>query len=240
MRALRSGGEGVWAARSVPAVLLAAVVTIVLTACGGGGPAPTFHPAGAEIAGDGSGGSAATGFAAAVHVEFQTPLPGQAVQAQAVRGDQAFWVAFFRALYSHGRNLGYLSDVAKAHGQTVTQGGATLTTGGSYGLSYLANDVANYRAKNHGIAGTVVFSDTTVTPDHTDPGDWDVSSCVNESQLPDTDSSGQVLSSATESQGQEYYYQTDLLTRGSGGRWLVANWDLVAQYPEGKAEQCMS
>jgi len=238
VRALQNGENIGRAARSAPAVLLVAAVTIVLTACGGG-QVQTFHPAGAQIAANGSGGPAATGFAAAVHVEFQTPLPSQPAQAQAVRGDQAFWVAFFRTLYSHGRNLGYLSDVAKAHGQTVTQGGATLTTGGSYGLSYLANDVANYRAKDHGITGTVVFSDTTVAPDPADPGDWDVSSCVNESQLPDTGSTGQVLPS-TESQSQEYYYQTDLLTRGSGGRWLVADWDLVAQYPEGKAEQCMS
>jgi hypothetical protein len=229
MRGLRRGG-GV--------IALAAAVLVILAACGSG-PPPTFHPAGAQIAVNGGAQSGASGFAASVHLEFQTPLPTRPVPAQVVKADQAFWVAFFRALYSHGTNLSYLSDIAKAHGQKVTRGGATLTTGGSFGLSELASDVTSYRAKKHGIEGTVIFSDTTVTPDRAVPGEWDVSSCVNESQLPDTNSSGQVLPN-TGSQAQYYYYQTDVLSKGSGGRWLLAAWNLVDQYPEGKALKCMS
>jgi hypothetical protein len=239
MRGFRRGGGIIEAARSVPAVLLAAAGLAALAACGSGQP-QTFHPAGAQIAAKGSGAqSGGSGFAASVHLEFQAPLPAQPVRAQVMKADQAFWLAFFRALYSHGTDLAYLSDVARAHGQTVTRGGATLTTGGSYGLSELANDVTNYRAKDHGIEGTVIFSDTTVTPDRAAPGEWDVSGCVNESQLPDTSSSGQVLPN-TGSQGQYYYYQTDVLSRGSDGRWLLAAWNLVDQYPAGKALQCMS
>jgi hypothetical protein len=238
MRAFRRGGGSIAAARSVPAVLLAAAGLIALAACGSGQP-PTFHPAGAQIAVNGAARSGASGFAASVHLEFQTPLPAQPVQAQVVKADRAFWLAFFKALYSHGTDLAYLSDIARAHGHTVTRGGATLTTGGSYGLSELADDVTNYRAKNHGIEGTVIFSDTTITPDRVTRGEWDVSSCVNESQLPDTNSSGQVLPT-TGSQGQYYYYQTDVLSKGPGGRWLLADWNLVDQYPAGKALQCMS
>lgn len=238
MRGLCRGGGIIGAARRVPAVLLAAAVLVTLAACGPGQP-QTFHPAGAQIAVNGGAQSGASGFAASVHLEFQTPLPAGPVQAQVIKADQAFWLAFFRALYSHGTDLSYLSDIARAHGQKVTRGGATLTTGGSYGLSQLASDVTNYRDKNHGIEGTVIFSGTTVKPDRADPGEWDVSSCVNESQLPDTNSSGQVLPN-TGSQGQYYYYQTDVLAKGSGGRWLLADWNLVDQYPEGKALQCMS
>jgi|SRR5579859_870735 len=234
----RRGGGITAAARSVPAVLLAVAGLVALAACGSG-PPQTFHPAGAQIAVNGGAQTGASGFAASVHVEFQTPLPARPVQAQVVQADQAFWLAFFQALYSHGKDLAYLSDIARAHGPTVTRGGATLTTGGSYGLSELAGDVTNYRAKNHGIEGTVIFSDTTVKPDRAAPGEWDVSSCVNESQLPDTNGSGQVLPN-TGSQSQYYYYQTDVLSKGSGGRWLLADWNLVDQYPEGKALQCMS
>lgn len=238
MRAFRRGGGITGAARSIPAVLLAVAGLVALAACGSGQP-PTFHPAGAQIVANGAGQSGASGFAASVHLEFQTPLPARPVQAQVVRADQAFWLAFFRALYSHGTDLAYLSDIARAHGQKVTRGGATLTTGGSYGLSELASDVTSYRTKNHGIEGTVIFSHTTVKPDRAAPGEWEVSSCVNESQLPDTNSSGQVLPN-TGSQGQYYYYQTDVLSKGSGGRWLLADWNLVDQYPAGKALQCMS
>jgi hypothetical protein len=239
MRALRRAGGIMGAARSVPAVLLAVAGLTVLAACGGG-QAQAFHPDGAQIAAAGRGSaSPTTGFAANVHVVFETPLPSQQVQAQVVKADQAFWLAFFYTLYSHGKNEGYLADIAKAHGPTVSQGDGTLTTGGSYGLSYLANDVTNYRNQNHGIQGTVVFSDTAVAPDQSASGEWDVSSCVNESQLPDTNASGQALP-LTGSQDQEYYYQTDVLARGSDGRWLLADWDLVDQYPEGKAQQCMS
>jgi hypothetical protein len=235
MRGFRRGGGITGAARSAPVVLLAAAGLAALAACGSGQP-QTFHPAGAKIAANEEEGA---GFAAFVHLEFQTPLPSDPVQAQVVKADQGFWLAFFQALYSHGRDLGYLSDIARAHGHKVTRGGATLTTGGSYGLSQLADDVTSYRTKNHGIEGTVIFSDTTIAPDPTFPGEWEVSSCVNESQLPDTTGSGQVLPD-TGSQGQYYYYQTDVLSKGSGGRWLLADWNLVDQYPAGKALQCMS
>jgi hypothetical protein len=43
---------------------------------------------------------------------------------------------------------------------------------------------------------------------------------------------------ATGSPNVHYYYQTDVLTQGAGGRWLVADWKLVDEYPTGEAKQC--
>lgn len=220
-----------------PAVLLAAAGLVVLAACGTSKP-QTFHPAGSAPGGPAGTPSAVAGhgYAAAVHLVYQTPLPSGPRARQVVLADQAFWQAFYHALYSHGRDMSYLSDVAKAHGGTASRSGATLHAGGSYGLSYLANDVSSYRAGDRGIKGTVLFSDTSVGPDPAGNGGWDVSGCVDDAQLPDTSSSGRVLP-VTGSAGDHYYYQTDTLV-SQHGRWLMANWTLVAQYPQGKAQQC--
>jgi len=215
--------------------VLAAAGLVALAACGTSKP-QTFHPQGAPATASSTPSAASHGFAAAVHLIYQTPLPSDPRARQVVLADQAFWRAFYRALYSRGRNESYQSDIARAHGGTVRKNGATVHTGGSYGLSYLANDVARYRAQDRGIAGTVVFSSTSARPDPSVSGGWDVSGCVNDVQLPDTSSSGRVLA-ITGSASQHYYYQTDTLV-SQHGRWLVANWTLVAQYPQGKAQQC--
>jgi hypothetical protein len=180
----------------------------------------------------------AGGYSSDVQFVYETPLPSDPQQSQIELADRTFWQAFDLALYSRGKDKRYLSDVAKSSPQTITVNGATLhTSGTSYGLSYLANDVARYRSENHGIKGSVVFSATSVSPDPSASGKWNVSSCVNDSQLFDTDSSGSMLP-ATGSSNVHYYYQTDLLTQGTGGRWLVADWKLVAEYPAGEAKQC--
>jgi hypothetical protein len=60
---------------------------------------------------------------------------------------------------------------------------------------------------------------------------------VDDARLPDTSSSGRVLA-VTGSASDHYFYQTDTLV-SRHGRWLMADWTLVAQYPQGKAQQCM-
>lgn len=215
--------------------LFVASGAVVLAACASGKPA-TFHPeGGVPPVASSAPATPASGFASAVHLEWETALPSSEPQRQVMQADEAFWLAFYHTLYTHGRDQGYLADVAKAQGRTVTKNGATFRAG-SYGLSYLAGDVVRYRQQNHGIQGTVVFSDTTIAPDPGNRGAWDVSGCVNDSKLPDT-KAGRVLR-VTGGAHDHYYYQTDELVK-QHGRWLLANWTLVAQYPEGKAQQCM-
>ena len=220
--------------RPAPAALLAAAGVTVLAACGSSKP-QTFHPEG-TVASPPAAPSTASRYAAAVHLLYQTPLPSSPPQRQVALADQAFWRAFYHALYSHGRDTSYLSDIAGARGRVVTKDGATIRTGGSYGLSYLASDVSRYRSENRGIEGTVLFSGTSVEPDPSVKGGWEVSGCVDDARLPDTSGSGRVLA-VTGPPGDHYYYQTDVLVNRNG-RWLVADWTLVAEYPQGKAQQC--
>jgi hypothetical protein len=221
--------------------VFAALGLSVVAACGGSTP-QTFHPGGIapssvpqptlpSLANAG-------GYSADVQFVYQSPLPSDPQQSQIELADRAFWQAFDLALYSRGKDQRYLSDIAKSSPQTITVNGATIhTSGTSYGLGYLANDVATYRSENHGIKGAVVFSATSIRPDPSSSAKWDVSSCVNDSQLLDTDSSGSMLPAAG-SPNAHYYYQTDVLTQGTGGRWLVADWKLVDEYPAGEAKQC--
>jgi hypothetical protein len=198
-------------------------VTLALAACGTNATGQ-FHPAGsAPAAPTGSPAPTLASFPlpSSVHINFDTPLPLDPVQAKAVVTDEDFQLAYYYSLYSQGKDQRFAPYIAS---RTV--------------LFSVQADVAQSAAKQESITGTVRFFNTTVQPTLGARGDLTVSSCGDDTQLLNTSgSTGQVVPDHTTPPDHHYFLQSDTYFPRNGGNWgLVAI--ALTYYPQGSAKEC--
>lgn len=213
----------------------ACAAALAFTAACGSSQPPAFHPGGTSAASPAASSSAAGTYAGDVHFAYQSSVPVGTPQQQVVLADRNFWSAYFLAQYTHGKNTSYLSDVVKHPSSGRVNGVTHHSLGLSFGVSQLVSNIQPYQAQGKGIKGTVTFSNTTVTKGGEAAGQWTVSGCLIQSGLFDTNSSGKVIPNSS----SKNFYYTDVFTE-SGGRWLLADWQLADVYPHGEASQCAS
>jgi hypothetical protein len=206
----------------VGAAAVAAVALTCLAACGAA-TSQAFHPAGGDLtAGPGQPTATALAkfpFPADVHFDFTSPLPSDRAQAGAVVADENFQLAYYYAIYSQGKD----------HRYTAYIGNRLL-------LGSVQETLAKEAAAHEGFTGTIVFSDTAVQPAPW-AGELTVSSCVDNSQLLDTDiRTGQIRRSSATA-GHSHFLESDILARKTGGPWRVVGTG-VTYYPHGQAKEC--
>jgi len=212
----------------------ASMAALAFTAACGSSQPPAFHPGATSAASPAASAGPGT-YAGDVHFVYETSLPLGSPQQQLALADRNFWRAYFLAQYTHGKDTSYLSDVVKHPSSGRVNGVTHHSLGLSYGVSQLVSNVEPYQALGKGIKGTIALSNTTVTTGGEAAGQWTVSGCLIQSGLSDTSSSGKVIPNSA----SKNLYYTDVFTE-SGGRWLLADWQLADVYPQGEVSQCAS
>jgi hypothetical protein len=193
-----------------------------LTACGTA-TSPAFRPAGGNPAA-GPGQLAATAparfpFPPDVHFEFTSPLPPDARQAGAVLADENFQLAYYYAIYAQGRDHRYEAYI-----------------GNRLLLGSVRETLAKEAAAHEGFTGTIVFSAVAVQPAPW-AGELTVSSCVDNSQLFDTDIRTGKIRGSGAAAGRSHFLESDILAARGGGAWRVVGTG-VTYYPHGQAKEC--
>ena len=207
---------------------LAVAGLCALTACaspGSSGSAGTFKPSGsmagqpsAAAAGASSGSVTMPAFGPNVHIDLTSWQPASTSQAQAVRTDKDYELAFLYAEYTGGQDTPWTSYVSSTM-QTEVQ--STLSQA----------DVTT-----ESFTGTIKIFDMSVVTDPTVPADLDVSGCFDNAASSNTNrSTGKVIPD-TGSADQHYYRYTDQLAKDSSGDWQVVS-DLPAIYYP-RAKEC--
>jgi hypothetical protein len=191
----------------------------------GGGSSGTFKPSGsmagqpsAAAAGAASGSVTMPAFGKNVHIDLTSWQPSSAAQAQAVRTDKDYELAFLYAEYTGGQDTAWTSYVSSTM-QTEVQ--STLSQ----------SDVTS-----ESFTGTIKIFDMSVVTDPTVPADLDVSGCFDNAASSNTNRSTGTVIPATGSADQHYYRYTDQLAKDSSGDWQVVS-DLPAIYYP-RAKEC--
>jgi len=204
-------------------VALAAPILLLAAACGSQ-RVGVFHPSGVLAAATpAASASAPSGvpvpFPGQVRFEFDS-LPADPGQAALASRDRDFILSYYDAIYTRGRNTGYLSYIANSGVRTSVQ-----------------TAVAEHVDAAQGFAGVDKHFDTTVTKPSDLPGDLDVNYCVDEAGLRYTDiATGKSLGNDS-TQGELYYYETDTFARTRHGTWDLVGMQ-VTPYPTGSAQEC--
>lgn len=203
-------------------VALATPLLLLAAACGSQ-RAGVFHPAGVMAAASPPPSAGAHGvrvpFPGKVTFRFG-PLPADPAQAALVSRDRDFILAYYDAIYTRGRNTSYRSYI-----------------GNSGVLASVRAAVAEHVDAGQGFAGVDRHFGTTVTQDKYQPGDKDVTYCVDEAGLQYTDiRTGRVLGNSS-TPGELYYSESDTFAKGRHGTWKLVG-TLVTPYPKGQAREC--
>ena len=151
------------------AAILAGIALAGIAACGAGGHAPVFRPAGAPPAAqaDTAGAAIATApggyrFPAGVSIQFSSPAPASPARQAIVTGYQNYVLALWAAALSHGRDAAY---------QRLASGNAR---------AFVRREISFFGRHHLGIHGTIRYSATTVSADYFGKGAT-VTSCVDAS-----------------------------------------------------------
>src|SRR5579875_3578277 len=144
-------------------VVLAAPILLLAAACGSQ-RAGAFHPTGVLAAASPAASAAAPSrapdpFPGQVRFEFDA-LPADPSGAALVTRDRDFILAYYNAIYTNGRNTGYLAYIANNGVASSVQ-----------------TAVAEHVDADQGFAGVDRHFDTTVTQPAALPGDLDVNYC---------------------------------------------------------------
>jgi hypothetical protein len=155
--------------RSGLAAILTGVVLASVAACGAGGPAPVFRPAGrppaAQTGAAGPPVTTAPGgyrFPAGVSIQFTSPAPASPARRAIVTGYQNYVLALWAAALSHGRDAAY---------QRLASGNAR---------AFVRREISFLGRHHLGVHGTIRYSATTVSAVYFGKGAT-VTSCVDAS-----------------------------------------------------------
>ena len=207
-------------------VVLAVACLLATAGCGGssGAPAAAFTPAGPASPTSpaspsaAAGGSGQSGFAASVHLSFDTPVSGTGVHRAVLAGYQAYVRSFWYAVYTNGHNHAYTSHL----------GGNALT---------FLHQTIRYNIKHHlTIRGTARYFDTSVGRVFLGKG-AELTSCVDVSQFHDVSTkTGKTVGDVFPRRFMRYLEDV-ALGQQPGGGWLVSH---TENFPasESRAAQC--
>lgn len=207
---------------ALAAVAAASALALLASACGSSAP-QSFHPAGKISSAPGPGASLVHfPFPPDIHIEFQTPLPSDPQQAAVVTTDRNFQLAFYYAQYTQGKDTrfnNYIAPIATAVARVVQ------------------SNVAPYAVDHKTIRGTLRFYDTTVQPVPGAPHNMTVTSCVDDSKLPDINARTGRPIPGSPPPSSYYTLESDAFKPMGAGKWgLIAITTQV--YPQGNSREC--
>lgn len=212
---------------SVATGLLAAATLLAVAACSAQPTAATFKPKGGSSAAGGGQASAAAAssggyvmppFGQNVHVEMTSWMPSDSTDAQAVKVDKDYELAFLYAEYKGGQDQSWVNYVSPVMQTAVQQ-------------SLQATDVTT-----ESFNGTIQYFDMSVIPDPLVKGDLDVSTCFDNAGSSNTNLTTGAVIPDTSSPDSHYVRIADELRKNSVGQWQVVSSLPAVYYPE--ASEC--